>query len=82
MKRGVGSSRWASLHPIHVEYTYESSKGNNCCGEGEGVKVALHEAVTRNHRCRTMDELLDLTFDWFATSTHFQAATGLGGESP
>jgi hypothetical protein len=26
----------------------------------------LHEAVTRNHRCRTIEERLDLTFDWFA----------------
>jgi hypothetical protein len=23
-------------------------------------------------QCRTMDELLDLTFDWFATRTHFR----------
>lgn len=24
----------------------------------------LHENITRNHRCGTMDELLDLVFDW------------------
>jgi putative transposase len=38
----------------------------------ERVWWRLHEAVTRNHRCQSMDELLDLTFDWFATRTHFR----------
>jgi transposase len=38
----------------------------------ERVWWRLHEAVTRNHRCRTMDELLDLTFDWFETRTYFR----------
>jgi transposase len=41
----------------------------------ERVWWRLHEAVTRNHRCRTMDELLDLSFDWFATRTHFRVET-------
>ena len=39
----------------------------------ERVWWHLHEAVTRDHRCRTMDELLDLTFDWFAARKHFRA---------
>jgi transposase len=30
----------------------------------ERVWWHLHEELTRNHRCRTMDELLDLTFAW------------------
>jgi hypothetical protein len=42
----------------------------------------LHEAVTRNHRCQTMQELLDLTFDWFATRTHFRVETGVYHETP
>jgi transposase len=42
------------------------------CNPVERVWWRLHEAVTRNHRCRTMDELLDLTFDWFASRTHFR----------
>ena len=41
------------------------------CNPIEQVWWRLHEAVTRNHRCQTMDELLDLTFEWFATRTHF-----------
>lgn len=30
----------------------------------ERVWWHLHEEITRNHRCRTMQELLDLVFDW------------------
>ena len=42
------------------------------CNPVERVWWRLHEAVTRNHRCQRMDELLDLTFEWFATRTHFR----------
>jgi transposase len=48
----------------------------------ERVWWRLHEAVTRNHRCRTMDELLDLTFDWLATRTHVRIETTVYGKSP
>jgi hypothetical protein len=37
----------------------------------------LYEAVTRNHRCHTIDELLDLTFDWFETHTHFRVRSSV-----
>jgi len=33
----------------------------------ERVWWHLHEAVTRNHRCRSMQELLDLTFAWLGS---------------
>jgi transposase len=45
------------------------------CNPVERVWWRLHEAVTRNHRCQTIEELLDLTFDWFATRTHFRVDT-------
>jgi transposase len=48
----------------------------------ERVWWRLHEAVTRNHRCRSMDELLDLTFDWFATRTHFRVETAIYSKTP
>jgi transposase len=48
----------------------------------ERVWWRLHEAVTRNHRCQTMDELLDLTFDWFETRTHFRVHTDVYDKSP
>ncbi|OWK38932.1 helix-turn-helix domain-containing protein [Fimbriiglobus ruber] len=37
--------------------------------------------VTRNHRCQTMQELLDLTFDWFETRTHFRVQSSVYKES-
>jgi putative transposase len=52
------------------------------CNPVERVWWRLHEAVTRNHRCRTMDELLDLTFDWFATRTHFRVETDVYTNKP
>src|SRR4051812_16318268 len=42
----------------------------------------MHEAVTRNHRCKTVQELLDLTFDWFETRTHFRVQTGIYDKAP
>jgi transposase len=47
----------------------------------ERVWWRLHEAVTRNHRCQSMAELLDLTFDWFADRTHFRVETSVYGET-
>jgi putative transposase len=42
----------------------------------------LHEAVTHNHRCHTIGELLDLTFDWFETRTHFRARSEVYTKCP
>ncbi len=41
------------------------------CNPIERVWWRLHEAVTRNHRCGSMEELLDLTFEWFAERRFF-----------
>ena len=41
------------------------------CNPIERVWWRLHEAVTRNHRCDTMEELLDLTFSWLASRDRF-----------
>ena len=41
------------------------------CNPIERVWWRLHEQVTRNHRCQTMQELLELTFDWFAERPSF-----------
>jgi putative transposase len=48
----------------------------------ERVWWRLHEAVTRNHRCRTMQELLDLTFDWFEARTYFRVRSSVYRETP
>jgi transposase len=42
------------------------------CNPIERVWWRLHEAVTRNHRCQSMDELLDLTFAWFRERPRFR----------
>jgi transposase len=41
------------------------------CNPIERVWWRLHEAVTRNHRCETVEELLDLTFEWLASRGRF-----------
>jgi transposase len=60
-------AEWSGRVVLHYLPTYSPD-----CNPVEWVWWRLHEAVTRNHRCRTMDELLDLTFDWFASRTHFR----------
>jgi len=52
------------------------------CNPVERVWWRRHEAVTRNHRCHTMCELLDLTFDWFATCTHFRVEADVYARKP
>jgi putative transposase len=52
------------------------------CNPVERVGWRLHEAVTRNHRGPTIEERLNLTFDWFATRTHFRMETGVYGKTP
>jgi putative transposase len=42
------------------------------CNPVERVWWRLHEAVTRNHRCATMDDLLDLTFTWLRERAYFR----------
>jgi putative transposase len=38
----------------------------------EEVWWRLHEAVTRNHKCRSMTELIDLTMDWLDDRRFFR----------
>jgi transposase len=38
----------------------------------EEVWWRLHEAVTRNHRCQSMQELIDLTVDWLDERRYFR----------
>jgi putative transposase len=42
------------------------------CNPVEEVWWRLHEAVTRNHRCASMDELIDLTIDWLVERPFFR----------
>jgi transposase len=38
----------------------------------ERVWWHLHEEITRNHQCKTLEELLDLVFHWLETRAPFQ----------
>jgi transposase len=48
----------------------------------ERVWWHLHDEITRNHRCRDIDGLLDLVFDWLAVGSHFGIETSLRGGDP
>ena len=69
--------RWGGRVVLHYLPTYAPE-----CNPVERVWWRLHEAVTRNHRCQSMDELLDLTFDWFETRTHFRVRSAIYDKSP
>src|SRR3954468_3467267 len=68
---------WA--HRVRVHYLPKYSPDTNPI---ERVWWRLHEAVTRNHRCHPMDELLDLTFDWFESRTHFRVQSSVYTKYP
>ena len=42
------------------------------CNPIERVWWRLHEEVTRNHQCRSMEELLDFTFGWLGSRNPFK----------
>ena len=53
-------TRWLNLIEIHFlpKYAPESNPV-------ERVWWHFHETITRNHRCQSLQELLDLSYDWF-----------------
>jgi putative transposase len=64
--------RWGHRVVLHYLPVYAPE-----CNPVERVWWRLHEAVTRNHRCGSMEELLDLTFQWFDSRTHFRVQTSV-----
>jgi transposase len=66
-------------HRVRVHYLPKYSPDTNPI---ERVWWRLHEAVTRNHRCQSMQELLDLTFDWFESRTHFRVQSSVYTKCP
>jgi transposase len=42
------------------------------CNPIERVWWNLHDRITRNHKCETMQELLDLTFAWLGSRNPFK----------
>jgi transposase len=43
----------------------------------ERVWWHLHEEITRNHRCKNIEELLDLVFNWLAAAPCFEIETSV-----
>jgi|SRR6516164_8813912 len=58
--------RWAGRVVVHYLPLYAPE-----CNPVERVWWRLHEAVTRNHSCGSMAELLELTFAWLASRGRF-----------
>ncbi len=65
----------ASFHDSRAVHEYLTEHGNRIVihflpkyapdlNPIERIWWPLHEEITRNHRCQTMDELLDLVFEW------------------
>jgi transposase len=65
-------ARWGQRVRLHFLPKYSPD-----CNPIERVWWRLHEAVTRNHRCQSMEELLDLTFEWLAERPSFRVRDSL-----
>jgi len=65
-------SRWG--HRIRLHFLPSYAPETNPI---ERVWWHLREEITRNHRCRNIDELLDLIFEWLSVGSHFQIETSL-----
>jgi putative transposase len=64
--------RWGHRIRLHFLPTYAPE-----ANPVERVWWHLREEITRNHRCRDIDELLDLIFDWLSVGSHFAIETSL-----
>jgi putative transposase len=58
-------ARWGHRIVLHFLPTYAPETNPI-----ERVWWHLHETITRNHRCRSIEELLDLAYDWFTTNNN------------
>ncbi len=60
-------AEWGERVKVHYLPLYAPD-----CNPIEQVWWRLHEAVTRNHRCASLDELIDLTIDWLDERPFFR----------
>lgn len=65
-------ARWGHRIRIHFLPTYAPETNPI-----ERVWWHLHETVTRNHQCTTIDELLSEVYDWFRTVKSFPIETSI-----
>ena len=65
-------ARWG--HRITIHFLPKYAPNTNPI---ERVWWHLHEEITRNHRCKTIEELVDLAFDWFGYKDTFAIETSI-----
>jgi putative transposase len=61
-------------HRVKLHYLPTYSPDTNPI---ERVWWHLHEEITRNHRCKNIEELLDLVFEWLNAGSSFQFETSI-----
>jgi transposase len=64
--------RWGHRIALHFLPTYAPQTNPI-----ERVWWHLHEEITRNHRCQTIDELVGLAFQWFGWKDNFEIETSI-----
>jgi len=65
-------ARWG--HRISIHFLPEYAPNTNPI---ERVWWHLHGEITRNHRCKSIEELVDLAFDWFGYKDTFAIETSI-----
>jgi len=65
-------AQWGHRLVLHFLPTYDPQSNPI-----ERVWWHLHEEITRNHRCRDIEELLDLVFDWLGAAPCFEIETSV-----
>jgi putative transposase len=64
--------RWG--HRISIHFLPKYAPETNPI---ERVWWHLHEEITRNHRCKTIEELVDLVFEWLKYKENFEIETSI-----
>jgi putative transposase len=59
-------AKWGHRIELHFLPTYAPETNPI-----ERVWWHLHETITRNHRCCSIDELIELAYDWFANNNNY-----------
>jgi transposase len=65
-------AKWGDRIRLHYLPTYAPETNPI-----ERVWWHMHEEITRNHRCKNIEELLDLVFDWLCAGSSFDIETSI-----
>ena len=70
-------AKWGHRIVLHFLPTYDPQSYPI-----ERIWWHLHEGITRNHRCRNIDELLNLVVDWLGAAPYFAIETSVYTAAP